>query len=259
MRDFGDAQAYTFLLSRIGTASGLKNNNSVALSGVWSKKPVVAVGFSDIATYSPTQAADQEISAAVMGTDYAGAGVYNVRAAARLIASGGVFTWNLQQKIPADRLWYVWSYHITPPSMEYAFDWFYAGQPIIKSVTFGLSGYSSRNCNDVAPGYKYTPLASIYIDYVNSSGATISKYLEQVSIGTEQWSLYRAKVDIGGVASQVRIRAVMSNGPLRPYGTSAIGGDSVETVTFSGGAVYKSDAEVVTIYEGTLNALAVGR
>lgn len=90
-RDFGDATPSVTLLSRLGSAAGLANDAAVALSGQWSREPTVAVGLTDIMTYSPAHNASQEIEAEITGLEYAAGGIYRVRAHGNLVTSGGQY------------------------------------------------------------------------------------------------------------------------------------------------------------------------
>ena len=276
MRNFGDVQPYCYLLSRLGTASGLTNNVVKALSGVWSEPPVVATGLTDMRTYDPAYEASQEIETDVTGLTYQTGGVYNVAAYARLVTSGGQYTWVADEILEPTEYWTDslghkrtgWHYSVEPPTKTYTFSWYGTVQDV-QYVTARLYLSSVRN-NPYAARYWYTAVFQIYFDYINqSTGATVSQLVATYSIQAPTCGssaaeyLYLSRVQLGALASNVRVRVVVSNGSsflLYPDSPSITHSDSSDWLRFAGGALFKSDStEHATIYNGTIDALAVGR
>ncbi len=275
-RDFGDVQPTVYLLSRLGTASGLTNNAAVALSGVWSRQPTVAVGLTDMRTYDPSYSASQEIEADITGLTYQSGGVYKAAAYASLVTSGGQYTWIADEYLPTSgsSYYYVdsagvaynrWDYTVTPPSVTYTFGW-YGTVEDAEYVTATIYIHSIRN-NPSASYYIYGSLAKIYIDYINqSTGSTANQLAGTYEFESgEAWvsggyCVYLHNVQLGALASNVRIRVVMSNGTSHYYSSQIANTVSYEYVRFTGGILVKSsDAGRETIYSGTMSALAVGR
>lgn len=276
MRDFGDVQPYCYLLSRLGTASELTNSVAKALSGVWSERPVVATGLTDIRTYDPAYEASQEIETDVTELTYQTGGVYNVAAYARLVTSGGQYTWVADEILEPTEYWTDslghkrtgWHYSVEPPTKTYTFSWHGTVQDV-QYVTARLYLSSVRN-NPYAARYWYTAVFQIYFDYINqSTGATVSQLVATYSIQAPTCGssvaeyLYLSRVQLGALASNVRVRVVVSNGSsflLYPDSPSITHSDSSDWLRFAGGALFRSDsAEHATIYNGTIDALAVGR
>lgn len=276
MRDFGDVQPYCYLLSRLGTASGLTNSVAKALSGVWSERPVVATGLTDIRTYDPAYEASQEIETDVTELTYQTGGVYNVAAYARLVTSGGQYTWVADEILEPTEYWTDslghkrtgWHYSVEPPTKTYTFSWYGTVQDV-QYVTARLYLSSVRN-NPYAARYWYTAVFQIYFDYINqSTGATVSQLVATYSIQAPTCGssvaeyLYLSRVQLGALASNIRVRVVVSNGSsflLYPDSPSITHSDSSDWLRFAGGALFRSDsAEHATIYNGTIDALAVGR
>lgn len=276
MRDFGDVQPYVYLLSRLGTASGLTNNEPKALSGVWSQEPVVASGLTDMRTYDPAYEASQEIETDVTGLIYQTGGVYKVAAYARLVTSGGQYTWVADEFLPkpTDPYYYVdstgqaynrWEYTVTPPTMTYTFSWFGAVQDV-EYVSARLYVHSIRN-NPGAAHYLYASHTQIYFDYINqSTGAQVSQLVGTYDfMAGEAWIgggyyIYLYNIHLNALASNVRVRVVISNGVSHFYNSTISQTTSWEYVRFAGGALFKSaEAGRSTIYNGQMLALAVGR
>lgn len=256
-RDFGDATPSVTLLSRLGSAAGLANDAAVALSGQWSREPAVAVGLTDIMTYSPGYNASQEIEAEITGLEYATGGIYRVRAHGNLVTSGGQYIWGVNETIPAGDEHNRWHYSVDPPAQTYTFNWYGTGADM-ESLSVKLGVYSARNA---PPDYtRHISVVDVYIDYIEqSSGVQRSQLARTVELsgsGTEQVLLNGVKLN--SLASNVRIRAVMRNGGMvssRDYQS-----DSWEKLWFYGGVIYKSPSTTRTkIYGGSLHALAVGR
>lgn len=275
-RDFGDVQPSVYLLSRLGTASGLTNNVPKALSGVWSEPPVVATGLTDMRTYDPAYEASQEIETDVTGLTYQTGGVYKVAAYARLVTSGGQYTWVADEFLPkpTDPYYYVdstgqaynrWEYTVTPPTMTYTFSWFGAVQDVAY-VSVRLYVHSIRN-NPGAAHYLYASHTQIYFDYINqSTGAQVSQLVGTYDfMAGEAWIdggyyIYLYNIHLNALASNVRVRVVISNGVSHFYNSTISQTTSWEYVRFAGGALFKSDeAGRATIYDGQMSALAVGR
>ena len=269
-------QPSVYLLSRLGTASGLTNNVVKALSGVWSEPPVVATGLTDMRTYDPAYEASQEIETDVTGLTYQTGGVYKVAAYARLVTSGGQYTWVADEILEPSEYWTDslghrhpgWHYSVEPPTKTYTFSWYGAVQDV-QYVTARLYLSSVRN-NPHAARYWYTAVFQIYFDYINqSTGATVSQLvathsMQAPTVGSSVAEyLYLSRVQLGALASNVRVRVVVSNGSsflLYPDSPSIIGSSSSDWLRFAGGALFKSDStEHATIYNGTIDALAVGR
>lgn len=276
MRDFGDAQPYCFLLSRLGTASGLTNNVAQPLSGVWSERPVVASGLTDMRTYDPSYEASQEIETEITGLSYQTGGVYNVAAYARLVTSGGQYTWVANEFLPdsSSAYYYVdstgqaynrWEYTVAPPTMTYTFSWHGAVQDV-QYVSARIYVHSIRN-DPTTSYYLYTSQTQIYFDYINqSTGATVNQLVDTYYFQAGQawisggFYLYFNNIQLGALASNVRVRVVISNGTSHLWGNTFTHTVSWEYVRFTGGALFKSDsAGHTTIYNGTIDALAVGR
>ncbi len=275
-RDFGDVQPSVYLLSRLGTASGLTNNVPKPLSGVWSREPVVASGLTDMRTYDPAYEASQEIETDVTGLTYQTGGVYNVAAYARLVTSGGQYTWVADEFLPASDSPYYhvdgtgqaynrWDYTVTPPSVTYTFEWFGAVQDV-EYASARLYVHSIRN-NPGAAHYLYASHTEIYFDYINqATGAQVSQLVGTYDfIAGEAWIIggyyiYLYNVHLNALASNVRVRVVISNGVSHFYDSTIAQTVSWEYVRFAGGALFKSaDAGRATIYNGQMSALAVGR
>ena len=275
-RDFGDVQPAVYLLSRLGTASGFTNNVVKALSGVWSEPPVVATGLTDMRTYDPAYEASQEIETDVTGLTYQTGGVYKVAAYARLVTSGGQYTWVADEILEPSEYWTDslghrnpgWHYSVEPPTKTYTFSWYGTVQDV-QYVTARLYLSSVRN-NPHAARYWYTAVFQIYFDYINqSTGATVNQLvathsMQAPTVGSSVAEyLYLSRVQLGALASNVRVRVVVSNGSsflLYPDSPSIIGSSSSDWLRFAGGALFKSDStEHATIYNGTIDALAVGR
>ena len=273
MRDFGDVQPAVYLLSRLGTASGLTNSVAKALSGVWSERPVVATGLTDMRTYDPSHEASQEIETDVTGLTYQTGGVYKVAAYARLVTSGGQYTWVADEILEPEEYWTDslghkhtgWHYSVEPPTKTCTFDWFGACQDV-QYVTARLYLSSVRN-NPYAAHYWYTAVFQIYFDYINqSTGTTVSQLAATHSIqaslvgSSSAEYLYLHQVQLNALASNVRVRVVVNNGASY-YGSSVSShSSSSDWLRFAGGALFKSDStEHATIYNGTIDALAVGR
>lgn len=276
MRDFGDVQPAVYLLSRLGTASGLTNNVVKALSGVWSEPPVVATGLTDMRTYDPAYEASQEIETDVTGLTYQTGGVYRVTAYARLVTSGGQYTWVADEILEPSEYWTDslghrqpgWHYSVEPPTKTYTFSWYGTVQDV-QYVTARLYLSSVRN-NPHAARYWYTAVFQIYFDYINqSTGATVSQLvathsMQAPTVGSSVAEyLYLSRVQLSALASNVRVRVVVSNGSsflLYPNSPSITHSSSNDWLRFAGGALFKSDStEHATIYNGTIDALAVGR
>ena len=72
-----------------------------------------------------------------------------------------------------------------------------------------------------------------------------------------------SRVQLGALASNVRVRVVVSNGSsflLYPNSPSITHSSSSDWLRFAGGALFKSGStKHATIYNGTIDALAVGR
>lgn len=275
-RDFGDVQPSVYLLSRLGTASGLTNNVVKALSGVWSEPPVVATGLTDMRTYDPSYEASQEIETDVTGLTYQTGGVYKVAAYARLVTSGGQYTWAADEILEPSEYWTDslghrqpgWHYSVEPPTKTYTFSWYGTVQDV-QYVTARLYLSSVRN-NPHAARYWYTAVFQIYFDYINqSTGATVNQLVATHSMQAPTSGssvaeyLYLSRVQLGALASNVRVRVVVSNGSsflLYPNSPSITHSSSSDWLRFAGGALFKSDStEHTTIYNGTIDALAVGR
>lgn len=275
-RDFGDVQPYVYLLSRLGTASGLTNNVAKPLSGVWSQGPVVASGLTDMRTYDPAYEASQEIETDITALTRQTGGVYNVAAYARLVTSGGQYTWVADEFLPkpTDPYYYVdstgqaynrWEYTVTPPTMTYTFSWFGAVQDVAY-VSVRLYVHSIRN-NPGAAHYLYASHTQIYFDYINqSTGAQVSQLVGTYDFMVgEAWIdggyyIYLYNIHLNALASNVRVRVVISNGVSHFYNSTISQTTSWEYVRFAGGALFKSDeAGRATIYDGQMSALAVGR
>lgn len=275
-RDFGDVQPSVYLLSRLGTASGLTNNVVKALSGVWSEPPVVATGLTDMRTYAPAYEASQEIETDVTGLTYQTGGVYKVAAYARLVTSGGQYTWVADEILEPSEYWTDslghrnpgWHYSVEPPTKTYTFSWYGTVQDV-QYVTARLYLSSVRN-NPHAARYWYTAVFQIYFDYINqSTGATVNQLVATHSMQAPTCGssvaeyLYLSRVQLSALASNVRVRVVVSNGSsflLYPNSPSITHSDSSDWLRFAGGALFKSDStEHATIYNGTIDALAVGR
>lgn len=263
-RDFGDVQPYVYLLSRLGTASGLTNNESKALSGVWSQEPVVAIGLSDIVTYDPSYGASLFISSNVAGVTYVGGGVYSIKAMAETTVSGGQYVWGVTQTIPASGA-YTWSVTGSgSPTQEYVFDWHGAVKDI-QSISFIVdistvrSAGNYRGCNSIA---------NIYIDYIEqSTGNIITQGVYTVVIesypymigGDGLYTYHSGIIELGNLASDVRIRVVMSNDGSS-YIVKTWWGECRERVSFRGLMLYKAtDVGESVIYNGSVFALAIGR
>ena len=275
-RDFGDVQPAVYLLSRLGTASGLTNNVVKALSGVWSEPPVVATGLTDMRTYDPAYEASQEIETDVTGLTYQTGGVYKVAAYARLVTSGGQYTWVADEILEPSEYWTDslghrhpgWHYSVEPPTKTYTFSWYGTVQDV-QYVTARLYLSSVRN-NPHAARYWYTAVFQIYFDYINqSTGATVNQLVATHSMQAPTCGssvaeyLYLSRVQLSALASNVRVRVVVSNGSsflLYPNSPSITHSDSSDWLRFAGGALFKSDeAGRATIYDGQMSALAVGR
>lgn len=275
-RDFGDVQPAVYLLSRLGTASGLTNNVVKALSGVWSEPPVVATGLTDMRTYDPAYEASQEIETDVTGLTYQTGGVYKVAAYARLVTSGGQYTWVADEILEPSEYWTDslghrnpgWHYSVEPPTKTYTFSWYGTVQDV-QHVTARLYLSSVRN-NPHAARYWYTAVFQIYFDYINqSTGATVNQLVATHSMQAPTCGssvaeyLYLSRVQLSALASNVRVRVVVSNGSsflLYPNSPSITHSDSSDWLRFAGGALFKSDStEHATIYNGTIDALTVGR
>lgn len=275
-RDFGDVQPAVYLLSRLGTASGLTNNVVKALSGVWSEPPVVATGLTDMRTYDPAYEASQEIETDVTGLTYQTGGVYKVAAYARLVTSGGQYTWVADEILEPSEYWTDslghrhpgWHYSVEPPTKTYTFSWYGTVQDV-QYVTARLYLSSVRN-NPHAARYWYTAVFQIYFDYINqSTGATVNQLVATHSMQASTCGssvaeyLYLSRVQLSALASNVRVRVVVSNGSsflLYPNSPSITHSDSSDWLRFAGGALFKSDeAGRATIYDGQMSALAVGR
>lgn len=276
MRDFGDVQPYCYLLSRLGTASGLTNNVAKPLSGVWSQGPVVASGLTDMRTYDPAYEASQEIETDITALTYQTGGVYNIAAYARLVTSGGQYTWVADEILEPSEYWTDslghrnpgWHYSVEPPTKTYTFSWYGTVQDV-QYVTARLYLSSVRN-NPNAARYWYTAVFQIYFDYINqSTGATVSQLVATHSMRASTVGssvaeyLYLYRVQLSALASNVRVRVVVSNGNsflLYPNSPSITHSSSGDWLRFAGGALFRSDsAERETIYNGTIDALAVGR
>lgn len=256
-RDFGDATPSVTLLSRLGSAAGLANDAAVALSGQWSREPTVAVGLTDIMTYSPGYNASQEIEAEITGLEYAAGGIYRVRAHGNLVTSGGQYIWGVNETIPAGDAYNSWHYSVNPPAQTYTFSWYGAGSDM-ESLSVKLGVWSER---DAPPDYtKYISVADVYIDYIEqSSGVQRSQLARTVELsGIYMEQVLLNDIRLNSLASNVRVRVVMRNGAM--VSSSFYQGDSVEKLWFYGGAIYKSPGTArIKIYGGTLHALAVGR
>lgn len=264
MRDFGDVQPVVFLLSRLGTASGLTNNTAKPLSGQWSEEPTVAIGLSDIVTYDPSQGASLFISSNVSGVTYSGEGVYSVKASAKTTASGGQYVWGTTQAIPASGA-YTWSVTgSASPAQEYAFDWYGATEDIqsisfIVDITTVRSAGNYRGCNS---------MANIYIDYIDqSTGNIVTQGVYTVIIESYPWMIggdgrytyHSGIIELGNLASNVRVRVVMSN-DSSSYIVTTWWGECRERVVFKGLMLYKSaDESETVVYNGSVFALAIGR
>ena len=264
MRDFGDVQPVVFLLSRLGTASGLTNNVAKPLSGVWSEEPTVAIGLSDIVTYDPSQGGSLFISSNVSGVTYSGGGVYSVKTSAQTVTSGGQYVWGAAQAIPASGS-YTWDVTgSASPAQEYAFDWYGVTEDIqsisfIVDITTVRSAGNYRGCNSIA---------NIYIDYIDqSTGNTVTQGVYTVIIESYPWMIggdgrytyHSGIIELGNLASNVRVRVVMSN-DSSSYIVKTWWGGCRERVVFKGLMLYKSaDGSETVAYNGSVFALAIGR
>ena len=276
MRDYGDVTPYVYLLSRLGAASGLTNNVAKPLSGVWSQEPVVASGLTDMRTYDPAYEASQEIETDVTGLTYQTGGVYKVAAYARLVTSGGQYTWVADEFLPkpTDPYYYVdstgqaynrWEYTVTPPTMTYTFDW-HGTVEDIEYVSARLYVHSLRN-NPNVEHYIYASHVQVYFDYINqATGAQVSQLADTHTLWEgEAWIdkgcyIYLYNVKLNSLASNIRVRVVISNGDSHFYSAVTTQTASWEYVRFTGGALFKSSsAGRATIYNGAMSALAVGR
>ena len=272
-RDFGDVQPSVYLLSRLGTASGLTNNVAKALSGVWSERPVVATGLTDMRTYDPAYEASQEIETDITALTYQTGGVYNIAAYARLVTSGGQYAWVADEFLPtSDSPYYEngynhWHYSVNPPTMTYIFDWYGTVQDV-QYVSAKLYIHSTRN-NPNVYGMEYIPVAQIYFDYIDQdTGQTVNHLVGTYNVVASTNSdrtngvyFYLYNVQLNNLASNVRVRVIMSNGNNTPIGVPGVSHiNSDERLRFAGGALFKSaSAGRTTIYNGTIDALAVGR
>ncbi|EXG78369.1 hypothetical protein [Cloacibacillus evryensis] len=267
MRDFGDINPAVYLLSRLGTASGLRDGVSVALSGQWSQEPAVAVGLSDMVTYDPSKNATIYLESGVEKTEYAGNGVYKVRAYATAATSGGQSTWGVNERIPASGF-YSWDYNSpASPPITYTFGWF-GTMPNIKTIIFSLEIQSARK--DAREWYGCGSIANIYVDYIDQASGTMKSLgvrtvtfsLNSHPLVNEIYQLYNIKATLNSLASNVRVRVVISNSAESFGGMNwGLGGyNANEYVRFLGGVVQKDPAAgSVTTYSGNVFALAVGR
>ena len=259
-RDYGDANPAVTLLSRLGSAAGLANDAPVALSGKWSRQPVVAVGLTDIMTYSPGYNASQEIEAEITGLVYETGGTYKVKAHGNLVTSGGQYVWGVRETIPpgeSNANHYTWHYSVVPPEQTYTFGWFGAGSDM-ESLSVKFAVWSLRN---VPYGNaEYLPVADIYIDYIEqSTGIQRSQLARTVTLnGIYMEQILVNDIRLQTLASNVRARVVMRNGPIGIHHDYQ--SDSLEKLWFYGGIIYKSPGTArQTIYGGTLHAIAAGR
>ena len=215
-------------------------------------------------TYDPAYEASQEIETDVTGLTYQTGGVYNVAAYARLVTSGGQYAWVANQQIPSSG-YYEWEWEVTPPTMTYTFGWFGAVQDV-EYVSARIYVHSLRN-NPGAAHYLYASHTQIYFDYINQeTGAQSSKLAGTYDfMSGEAWIeggyyIYLYNVQLDSLASNVRVRVVISNGVSHFYNSTISQTTSWEYVRFAGGALFKSEeAGRETIYNGQMSALAVGR
>ncbi len=256
-RDYGDANPAVTLLSRLGSAAGLANDAPVALSGKWSRQPVVAVGLTDIMTYSPGYNASQEIEAEITGLEYAAGGIYRVRAHGNLVTSGGQYVWGVNETVPAGSAHNSWPYSVVPPQQTYTFGWYGSGADM-ESVSIRLCAWSERNAP--ADYTEYISVADVYIDYIEqSTGSQKAQLARTINLsGVYMEQILLNDIKLNSLASNVRVRVVMRNGGVKA--SASYQGDSLEKLWFYGGVIYKSSGTArQTIYNGTLHAIAAGR
>lgn len=259
-RDYGDANPAVTLLSRLGSAAGLANDAPVALSGKWSRQPVVAVGLTDIMTYSPGYNASQEIEAEITGLAYETGGTYKVKAHGNLVTSGGQYVWGVRETIPpgeSNANHYTWHYSVVPPEQTYTFGWYGSGADM-ESVSVRLDAWSKRNAP--ADYTEYISVADVYIDYIEqSTGSQKAQLARTINLsGVYMEQILLNDIKLNSLASNVRVRVVMRNGGVKA--SAYYQGDSLEKLWFYGGVIYKSSGTArQTIYNGTLHAIAAGR
>lgn len=267
MRDFGDAAPDVYLLSRLGTASGLKDGVSVALSGQWSREPAVAVGISDMVTYDPSKSATVYLESGVKSIAHEGNGVYKVQARATTTTSGGQSTWGVNERIPASgyNSWNFDSPASTP--ITYTFGWF-GTTANIRSLVFSLEMCSARKGG--AKWYANGSVANVYVDYIEQASGTqktlpvrtITFYKSGAPYIGNTYAFHNIAATLPALASNVRVRVVIANsGETWSADLWGLGGyNAKEYVRFFGGALYKDPAaESTTVYAGSVFALAVGR
>lgn len=253
-RDYGGSNPYVFLLCRLGSASGISNGTAKALSGQWSKPPVAAVGLTSMGTYDPAYLTqDQEINAEIDSVDHAGSGVYNITATARLVTYGGMYVWNANESWKGMVRTH-WTQAISDSVYTSAI--FYGSDIAVVSFDINLWSYQSAP----AEYTQYERKATVYIRYLNSAGTWVEQSIRSTTEEIYGWIQMSIRASLGSVASQVQVKVVFTTlgTTADPTYHSYANWDAVQ---FKGGICYRSDgaASRVTLYSGTLQAIAVGR